>query len=169
MTHTPPPLDYRPSTTRPRWFRRILLPLLAIVCYFASFFLPALYLKGQANTNGQPTYMSGLGAFFDGLFAMFGGQFAWCANPLAVLALTLLVSRLYIGSLVISLAALLVAQQTWAVVGTTISGDEGGVTKYLVTGLGPGFYLWSFSYLLLAIAAVMGRLRRGEPEIPSVT
>jgi hypothetical protein len=137
--------------------RRILPALVAVVCYVTSFFLPALYLTGQANTSGQQTSMIGLMAFIDGLFALFELQFAWLANPLAGLALILLLVRAHLVSVVLSLAALLVAQHTWVVVGTTISGDEGGVTKYLVTSLGPGFYLWSGSFLVLAVTAVIGR------------
>jgi len=140
----------------PPTLRRLVLPVLAVVCFVASLFLPALYLKGMANTNGLPTYMSGVGAFFDGFFGLFDRQFAWLANPLAWLALALVLARRRVGGLVLSLAALVVAQHTWVLIGTQIWGDEGGVTKYLVTSLGPGFYLWCFSFLLLALAAIAG-------------
>jgi hypothetical protein len=147
-----------------RTFHLLVLPLVAGACYVTSFFLPALYLTGQANTQGQQTNMVGLMAFINGFFALFELQTAWLANPLALLALIFLLCRLYVPSLVISLVAVLIAQHTWVVVGDTISGDEGGVTKYLVTSLAPGFYLWSFSFLLLAVASLIGRLQRpGEP------
>jgi hypothetical protein len=135
--------------------RRTLLPLVAVACYVTSFFLPALSLLGQANTQGQQTNMVGLMAFINGFFALFNLQSAWLANPLAWLALILLVLRLRLLALGLSVAALAVAQHTWVVVGTIISGDEGGVTKYLVTGLGAGFYFWSGSFLLLALGAAM--------------
>jgi hypothetical protein len=145
--------------------QRLVLPAVALVCYLASFFLPALYVKGQANTNGLSTYIGGLGAWFDGFFALFDRQYAWLANPLAAIALLLLLARAYRGALGVSLAALLVAQHTWMVVHTLIWGDEGGVTKYLVTSLGPGFYLWCSSFALLVVASVLGMLR--DPPSPA--
>jgi hypothetical protein len=138
--------------------RRMLLAFLAVACYLVSFFLPALYLTGQANTQGQQTNMVGMMAFINGFFALFNMQLAWLGNGLGAIALILLLSRSYLAALVLSVAALAVAQHTWVVVGTIISGDEGGVTKYLVTGLGPGFYLWCGSFLLLAVAAIVSRL-----------
>jgi hypothetical protein len=138
---------------------RMFLPFAALACYIAAFVLPALYLTGQANTDGRQTSMVGVMAFINGFFALFNLQLAWLANPLAALALILLVCRVHLLSLAFSLAAVLVAQHTWVVVGSIISGDEGGVTKYLVTSLGPGFYLWSFSFLLLAVVALVGRSR----------
>lgn len=148
---------------------RIVSCVVVVGCYLASFFLTTLNLVGKANTNGQPTSIGGLGAFFDGIFAMFDRQFAWMANPLAGLALLFFLARLYSVSLVVSLAALLVAQQTWRVVGTTISGDEGGVTQYLVTGLGPGFYLWSLSFLLLAALSLWHWLGSRHSESSKIT
>ena len=84
----------------------------------------------------------------------------------APLALILLVCRAYRAALCVALAAVLVGQHTWAVVGTTISGDEGGVTKYLVTSLGPGFYLWCGSFVLIAVAALIGRMQSRQSAPP---
>jgi hypothetical protein len=137
--------------------RRVVFPLIAVACYVTSFFLPALYLTGKDHTAGQQTNMLGIMAFINGLFALFELQCAWLANPLAGLALMLLLVRAHVVSLVLSLAALVVAQHTWVLVGTTIIGDEGGVTKYLVNSLGPGFYLWCGSFLLLAVASLVSR------------
>ncbi len=136
-----------------------ILPILAVLCYLTAFFLPTLYLTGQANTAGEKTSMVGLAAFFDGFFSLFDRQYAWLANPMALVALILLLVRAEIPALFFSLAALLIAQQTWVLVGTPIWGDEGGVTKYLVTSLGAGFYLWNFSFILLAVASLAGRFR----------
>src|SRR5881227_3314608 len=94
--------------------RRLLLPLGAVVCYITAFFLPTLYLVGQANTLGEHTWMVGAVTFIDGFFAMFDRQYAWMANPLAVVALILLLCRVYLASLPLALAALAVAQHTWA-------------------------------------------------------
>jgi hypothetical protein len=137
--------------------RRIFLPLIALACYITSFFLPALYLTGQANTTGEKTDMVGLAAFIDGAFGLFDRQYAWLANPLALLALVLVLCPVHRASLLFSISALLISQHTRVLVGTTIWGDEGGVTKYLVTSLGPGFYLWCGSFLLLAVAGLIPR------------
>jgi hypothetical protein len=137
---------------------RILL-FVAGGCFVVAFFLPALYLTGQDNTAGQKTSMVGLAAFFDGFWALFDRQYAWLANPLAGLAVVGLLSRRGRRGVAfgLALAALLIAQHTWVVVGHTIWGDEGGVTKYLVTSLGVGVYLWSLSFLLLAVASLVRR------------
>src|SRR5262245_10645120 len=95
-----------------RTLHLIAFPVVAGACYVTSFFLPALYLTGQANTQGQHTNMVGLMAFINGFFALFELQTAWLANPLALLALIFLLCRLYVPSLVIALVAVLIAQHT---------------------------------------------------------
>jgi uncharacterized membrane protein len=99
--------------------------------------------------------MSGFAAFFSGFFALFDRQFAWLANPLGLIAPVLLLRRRYDAALLVSLAALLVAQQTWLLVGTVIWGDEAGVKKDLVTSLGLGFYFWLLAFLLLVFASLV--------------
>ena len=60
-----------------------------------------------------------------------------------------------------------VAQHTWKVIGTQIWGDEGGVTKYLVLSLSLGFYLWTLSFLLLALTpSWFGHLFINPKDIP---
>jgi hypothetical protein len=136
---------------------RSLLVAASIVSYVAACATPALHLAGRENTLGERSSMSGLAAFFSGFFALFEGQFAWLANPLGLIALILLFRRRYDASQLLSLAAFLVAQQTWFLVGTVIWGDEAGVKKELVTSLGPGFYLWLLGFLLLAVASRVGQ------------
>jgi hypothetical protein len=71
----------------------------------------------------------------------------------------LVATRCYRLGLIVSLLALLIAQQTWVLVGTVIDGDEGGVTKYLVTSLGLGFYVWVLSFVLIAAMAARCSIR----------
>jgi len=141
---------------------RTLLVAASIASYLVACATPALHLAGRENTLGELTPMSGFAGLFSGFFALFGGQFAWLANPLGLLALILLLRRHDNASLLASLAALLMAQHTWVFVGTVISGDEGGVKKYLVSSLGLGFYLWLVSFLLLAVASLVRERRLGE-------
>jgi hypothetical protein len=137
---------------------RTLLVAGTVISYLVACATPALHLAGKENTTlGEPTSMIGLAALFSGFFALFEGQFAWLANPLGLVALILLFRRRYDSSLLLSLAALLVAQQTWFLVGTVIWGDEAGVKKDLVTSLGLGFYLWLVAFLLLVVASLVGQ------------
>ena len=128
----------------------------SVACWGAACFLPALHLEGRANTLGEKTTMIGFAAFFTAFFGMFDGQFPWLANPLGIMALRLVGFRHYRVALIISVLAVLVAQQTWILVGTEIVGDEGGVTKYLVTSLGLGFYLWVLSFIIIVAMALRG-------------
>ena len=155
--------------------RRMIVPGVAVVCYLVSFCLPALHLARAANSDGtisnpaelgKPSEMVGLAAFINGIFGVFMGQFAWLANPLGGLAIILVLCRAYRVSLVAAILAVLVAQHTWAVVNTTISGDEGGVTKYLVTGLGVGFYLWCASFVILALGAIVAWMQAQPAPLP---
>jgi hypothetical protein len=136
------------------------LVLASLTCYVAACSTSALELIGVGKEAGQNKAFPGLLAFIDGFFAMFEGQYAWLANPLALLALITLCIRLRRLSLCLSVLALLVAQHTWWLVGTVIDGDEGGVTKFRVVSLGTGFYLWTTSFFLLAIAS-LGRKADG--------
>jgi len=129
---------------------RILSVVASIACWVVACFLPALNLLGKANTQGEQSTMVGVLAFIMAFFAMLEGQFAWLANPLWFVAMVLVAIGLNRAALIVSVLAILVAQQTWMVVGTEINGDEGGVKKYLVTSLGVGFWLWLFSFVLIA-------------------
>jgi hypothetical protein len=128
----------------------------SIACWWAACFLPALHLEGRANTLGEKTTMSGGAAFFWAFFGMFAGQYAWLANPLGIVSLSLSRFGRYRLALFVSVLGVLVAQQTWMLVGTEIDGDEGGVKKYLVTSLGLGFYLWVLSFVIIAAMAARG-------------
>lgn len=138
---------------------RILLVVASVLSFLVGCATPALHLTGKANTRGEQTTMSGLAAFFTGFFGMLAGQYAWLANPLGITAIVLLFLRCYNAALICSVAALFAAQHTWVLVGTIISGDEGGVTKYLVTSLGLGFYLWVLGFLLVAVASLVRERR----------
>ena len=133
---------------------RIICIVASVICWVVACFLPALHLVGKANTQGEQSTMVGLMAFIMAFFAMLEGQFAWLANPLWLVAILLLAVQRNRVALLASVLAILVAQHTWAVVGTEINGDEGGVRKYLVTSLGLGFWLWVFSFAVIAALAL---------------
>ena len=134
---------------------RILTVVASIACWVVACCLPALNLLGKANTQGEQSTMVGVLALIMAFFAMLEGQFAWLANPLWFVAMVLVAIGLNRAALIASVLAILVAQQTWMVVGTEINGDEGGVKKYLVTSLGIGFWLWVFSFVLIAAVAIV--------------
>ena len=148
---------------------RILSIVASVACWLVACCLPALNLLGKANTQGEQSTMVGVLAFIMAFFAMLEGQFAWLANPLWFVAMVLVAVGLNRAALITSVLAILMAQHTWMVVGTEINGDEGGIKKYLVTSLGPGFWLWVFSFVLIAaVAAVAVRPQAAPQSAPAV-
>src|SRR5437762_1072573 len=133
---------------------RISLVVVSVACWIAACCLPALNVVGRAKTRGESTTMRGSLAFINAFFAMFDRQYAWMANPLGILAAFLVAVRMHWPARIAAVLAVLVTQQTWKLVGTEIIGDEGGVTRYLVTSLGLGFYLWVLSFVLIAVATI---------------
>ena len=146
---------------------RIIIIVASVTCWLVACCLPALNLLGKANTQGEQSTMVGVLAFIMAFFAMLEGQFAWLANPLWFVAMVLVAIGLNRAALIVSVLAILVAQQTWMVVGTEINGDEGGVKKYLVTSLGLGFWLWVSSFVL--IAGVAAFRPRAVPQTAPAT
>ena len=144
---------------------RIIWIVASVACWLVACFLPALHLLGKANTQGEQSTMVGLLAFIMAFFAMLEGQFAWLANPLWFTAMVLVLVRYNRAALIVSALAILVAQQTWMVVGTEIPGDEGGVKKYLVTSLGLGFWLWVFSFVVIAAVAAVRPQRQPQAAL----
>jgi len=85
---------------------------------------------------------------------VFGGEIAWFANVFFLLSMTARLFRLHTSSLFTSLGAIAVgllslrANQWWF--------NEGSPTP--ITGLGPGFYFWIGSFVVLAVDAARMRL-----------
>jgi hypothetical protein len=139
---------------------RVAVAGLSVGLFLAACAAPALELIGREHT-----FLSGGAALFQGPLALLIGQLAWCANPLWAVAVVLLLVRRLNGAASFAIAALVVANQTWTLFGTEIPGDEGGVTKYYLKSLQPGFYLWLLSFAALAVGALVLKKRVMRDQI----
>ena len=123
--------NQRQSIWRAFW---LALGLFLVACLF-----PALtFQKGGQPADAWP----GWGALLLGWLGLFVGVFAWLANPLLLLSWILLLCGRIRAARVCSLLAILVASSMIALWGMELPGDEGGVTKMQISGIGLGCYLW---------------------------
>ncbi len=107
---------------------------------------PALFFEARDS-------MLGFVALLIGWLGLFVGQFAWFANLFWGLGLVLLLLGRPKGAIVVIACGVLIALHTFALIGEELPGDEGGVTRMIVSGAGPGTYLWLSSFLTLLIAS----------------
>jgi hypothetical protein len=136
--------------------RNVLL-LVAIALYLVACVMPALCVEQYRDVTSVPGWFT----LMLGWIPMFGLQFAWLANLLGLGAL--IASDRRFGTMppiLLALGAVLVAQQTWMLIGTRTALDDEG-HEYLFTAPGIGFYLWVLSFILIGVAS-----RFGPPEDP---
>jgi hypothetical protein len=110
----------------------------SVVSYIISLCVPAFY------DARSPQAWFGLGALLNGIFGLFGGYYCWLANPLIVMVwIVAWIKRpvLVIGGASLSCALCLSFLRYHAVE------DEVGTTP--IVGLGPGYWLWLLSPLLM--------------------
>ncbi len=90
------------------------------------------------------------------------GQFGWFANLPAPLAALLLLFRRCFLAAGTAAVSLLLSLHSFALFHQQIPANEGGVgPPYVLQRLGPGFYLWEASLLVLFLGAlVLGILDR---------
>lgn len=139
----PPPLPVEPA--RRPW----VLAGLTVLLYAVSLFLPALDLEHETDRTGGAVLMLGwLGPLIN--------QFGWLANLPWLIAIVLLIFRLWTPAFILSLFAVLVGLSSLTIVHKEMLLDEGGVNKAIVLGLGPAFYLWMVALVLPAIVAALG-------------
>jgi hypothetical protein len=122
---------------------RYALLLIAAVLYITS--LHMTYLVGSHNVPTTGYTMAAVG-YFD---IAFNGIFSWLANPLAIAAIIFAIFEKGLRPLVLSSAAFVLGLQYVLYQGKTISFfDSNGPFGTL----GPGYYVWELSFLVLAIA-----------------
>lgn len=88
------------------------------------------------------------------------GQFGWLANLPWIVAVVLLIFRLWTPAFILSLLAFLVGFSSLTILHKEMLLDEGGENKAIVLALGPAFYLWMVALVLPALAAALGWRRR---------
>jgi hypothetical protein len=135
--------------TRSSSFSRILL-ILSILLFVASLFLDAFYTS-QENPR---SWSLGFGLLVCGWLGLFDGIVAWLANPLLLAAWILLLLRWPRGiwPLVFAVAALALALSFLRVDDLMV--DEAG-GRAMVTGYGPGYWVWMSSMLVACVAALL--------------
>ena len=119
---------------------------LSLSLFGLALMTPALFFEARDS-------MLGFVALLIGWLGLFVGQFAWFANLFWGLGLLLLLLGRPRGAIVVIACGFLIALHTFAVIGKELPGDEGGVTRMVVSGAGPGTYLWLSSFLTLLIAS----------------
>lgn len=119
---------------------------LSLILFGLALMTPALFFKAKDS-------MPGFVALLIGWLGLFVGQFAWFANLFWGLGLLLLLLGRPKGAIVVIAVGLLIGLHTFALIGEELPGDEGGVTRTIVSSAGPGTYLWLSSFLTLLIAS----------------
>ena len=116
---------------------------------WASFalFVPSLILPSLYFENGES--YPGFAAFFLGWLGASHSQFGWYANLVWALAAGALVSRRSRFCMAAAILAVAIAMDSFRLIGESVRGD------LIVSGLGPGFYVWVASMLVLAVLAAV--------------
>lgn len=108
------------------------------------------YCEGWGSPVAASDY--GFGILLMGFLGVFVGVFAWFANPLMLLALVLAMSRKRLAAMILSVSSIALGLQSYmleAVPFNESSTDPSNLN--LVDHLGPGFYLWMGSLLMLSV------------------
>jgi hypothetical protein len=92
----------------------------------------------------------GFSILLQGMFGVLGGIYAWYANVLFAIGYILVSRKKNMAALIFSLGAFLLGLQAFTAISTSIPSDEGGVMESTIISLSIGYYIWLFSFLLLA-------------------
>jgi len=106
------------------------------------------YCKGWDVPMGSSS--EGYVALLMGMLSIFDGMLAWLANPLILMAVLMSVFGQRRAALIVSVAAIAVGLQSYALDGVAFSAVavDG---KNMVDHLGLGFYLWMASLVTFAV------------------
>jgi hypothetical protein len=132
-----------------------ILFIASVLSFLVSLCLPAFY------DARSPQAWYGLGALLNGMFGLFGGYYCWLANPLILMAwIAAFIKRpmLMIGGSLLSCVLCLSFLCYHHVE------DEVGETA--IVGLGPGYWLWLTSPVLMFF---YGLLSLKKKEVSQVT
>lgn len=125
---------------------------LALFLLLLACALPALIVSRGSGEEAWP----GIQALGLGWLALLIGQFGWLANLPAPFAALLLLLRQRVLAAAFAALSLLMAMHTLALFHQEIPANEASVgPPYVLQRLGPGFYLWVGSMLVLFLGAVV--------------
>ncbi|MBW8863508.1 MAG: hypothetical protein JF609_01015 [Verrucomicrobia bacterium] len=123
----------------------------SIGAYIISLCLPAFYLSGSVH-GSDVVPMFGFNAAFAGMFGWLGGYFCGLANPL--IFAVWIASKKAAHFFVIVGGIFACALCLTFLFHHTILMDEGG-NKATIVGLGPGFWLWLLSPVLMVVHGIL--------------
>jgi hypothetical protein len=141
------------TSPRTSWIARLAVIGVSLLLYIVACAAPAVYFDSESHPSWP-----GLMTLILGLFALLEGQLAWLANPVYAVALLLPLFRQWMATVVLAVVAFLIALLSFTIVGTTVPLDEASVNKAIATGLGPGYFAWLASMLVLAAGALALKL-----------
>lgn len=110
---------------------------------------------------------SGAQVLASGWLGLFLGNIAWFANPLWLLGGILLLSGRRTPARVLFVLAVLLSLHTFAMVGTVVPQDEGGVNKQVVVRLLPGAYVWLAALAVSLVASLRWPATDKPPALPT--
>ena len=152
----PPGNPYQSGPPQPRYSMRGRLILLAITLfiYLIACATPAL----EFNDPNDAVYY-GFRILIIGWLGALIGQFGWFANLFLLVSIFLLLFRRWIGALISSLLALVIALQTFMLFSQKVPANEAATRQLDLLSLKVGFYLWLASMICLGIGALILRNR----------
>lgn len=136
-----------------------------LICGSILFFLACVFpaLEFRRNENGIETW-PGFQILIIGWMGMLIGQFAWFANPFLLGAALSLFLKRRRACVICAGLALLISLHTFALFGTTVPADEGGVGKLFLQRVREGTWLWLASIVVMLVGGCLARL---DPRPPA--
>jgi len=131
---------------------------LSIGLFIVSCFLPALEWKNQMKSVAVDV-MTGARALAVGWSGIFALVMGWYANVFWLLAMILGWLRRPTASMIAGWIAVALACTVFFDIGRDLPGDEGGVTRTMISRLLPGFFVWMASLLIVPLVQLLPRFR----------
>ena len=154
MQSQPPAIQLPKRPPTPVWIYlgQAAVLFVSLACYFLACVLPALHF---VNSGNGPDPMNGFNILMIGWMGVFVGQFAWFANPFILLSGIVFLFRQWLASILVILVGLAISLNTFTLFGQEIPADEANVNKLSLVSLGPGYYLWIASMVVILGGAIV--------------
>jgi hypothetical protein len=151
-----PQLPAKLTTSRSRF----LWVIGAVGLFGVACFLPALKFPGENN------FWPGGATFCMGFLGFLVGEFGWLANFALIASWISMALAHYKTALVLSAIALLLALDTFALYVIAVPADESGTNPPVhLQSLGPGFWLWLTSILVIVAGAFLCRRSAAQLQV----
>ena len=142
--------------------RRVVLVSLALFAIACC--LPALEFKHSVGPND---WMWGIGTLLMGCLGILVGIGAWYANPFWLIGMVFGLFQKRLPAAIAGIVAIVLATNTFSIVGRVLPADEGDVNHMTVVRLLPGCYVWMASLVVLPLAAFVRKVKRKAAVAPA--